>query len=513
MSVFPTWVLQMYLSGAWVDISADVRQTQAIACEYGIRSDDPNERVAETGKLTFGLNNSARNSAATLGYYSPLNASKRTGYDFNAPVRWKLTYGSDTSYKFRGKLSDINPTPGLYGPRDVPCTALDWMDDAASIDLPDLATQLGQREDELVTTILDAMDSDDQPAARSIETGLETFPYALDGGAASSQRPKVRDALIQIARSSFGHGYPKGDATQGGTFMWENRRHRAANPTVQITLSDADCERTGMAVPSSRDDIISSVQVFVRPTKVDASATTVLYSLQSAQTLVQPGETNDTLFGPYRDPTNNDQIGGTAQVNPVATTDYTMNAAADGSGADLTANFTVTASFTGLGVRFPAITNAGPTAGYITKLQVRGKGIYRYDAMIEVAVPGAYGTRPFVLEMPFQNSTNVGADIATYLSQILSSPFARVKQVRFLANKSASLMSAAILREPGDRIALSETVTGINAQFTINGVGLELQPGGILYCTWWLESTVGQQYWLWGIAGSSEWGTTTVYGF
>jgi hypothetical protein len=495
----------------WVDVSADVRTTEPIVCEYGIQGSDPTDRVASTGKLSFALDNSEYNSASTRGYYSPLHASKRGGFDFNKRVRYRLTSGANVSYKFLGRLADILPTPGVYDDRVAHCVALDLMDDYARLDLPDLAAQLNKRSDELVTAILDGLSLDDQPTARAIETGLETYEIALDGGATGT-RPKVREVLNQICLSEFGYCYVKGDTTQGGTFTFESRHHRAANPTVEITLTDALFDRAGIVVPGKRDEIYSTVQVFVRPTRVDAAATTVLYSLQTTTTLVQPGATLDTLFGPYRDPANNDQIGGTAQVTPVATTDYTMNTASDGSGVDLTANFTVTASYTGVGVRW-TIVNNGTVAGYVTKLQLRGKGIYRYDALIEVAVEGTYGQRVLTLDMPFQNNTNVAGDVGSYLSQILSSPFAHVPSVRFLANKSDALMAAAILREPGDRIALSETVSGVDAEFTINRVRLELQPGGLLWCTWGLEPASSQRFWLLGVAGASELGNTTVLGF
>lgn len=49
---------------------------------------------------------------------------------------------------------------------------------------------------------------------------------------------------------------------------------------------------------------------------------------------------------------------------PVATTDYIMNAAADGSGADLTANFTVLATYGTDSVDYE-IKNNGVTQGYI----------------------------------------------------------------------------------------------------------------------------------------------------
>lgn len=509
MSALATYALEMYLSGAWVNVlnQGDIRSQAPIVAAYGIQGSTPNDRIASTGELDFALDNSVSNSAGVQSYYSPLSSVKRTGYDFNIPVRFTLSHGATSGVKFRGKLSEIMPTAGVDADLMVPCKALDWFDDAATLDLPDLPVQLSKRGDEIVTAILDGLAAGDQPIARDIETSLETFAIALDG-AVTGGRPKVRETLNQLALSDAGYCYTLGD----GTIRYENRHHRALNPTVEITLDGNTIAPGGIVVPGSRDDIYSSVQIAVKPTETDAAATTVVYALENTTTLVQPGVTLGTIFGAYRDPSNRDIIGGTDTVDPVATTDYTMNAAQDGSGANLTASFTVTASRTGRGVRF-SITNNGSVAGYITKLQLRGKAIYRYDAMVEVAVAGAYGTRPLQVVMPFQNNVNVAESWAAFLANILSTPFAHVRSVTFCASKSTALMQAAILREPGDRIEIAELVTAVDAPFTINSVRLECQPGGIVWCTWGLEPAARQRYWLWGIDGSSNWGLSTVYGW
>jgi hypothetical protein len=335
----------------------------------------------------------------------------------------------------------------------------------------------------------------------------------LDGGTFDTSRPKVREVLSQLARSGFNYAYIRGDDTGGGTFTWENRHHRVLNRLLIVSLTDAEIVRGGLSVPGSRDDIVSTVEVIVRPTRVDSDATTVLYSLESATVLIQAGETNTSLFGPYRDPDSNDQIGGTAQIPPVAYTDFTMNSQADGQGSDLTGNFSVTASTTGLGVRF-SINNHGGQPGYVTLLQLRGKGIYRFDAVVNVPVPGAsYGTNVLTMEMPLQNSVNVAADIANYLAVIHSTPFAKVPAVRFLATRNDTLLEAAIIGEPGHRIGMVETVTGVSAEFAINSVRIEWFNDGRLYCTWGLELRSNELYWQLGIAGGSELGQTTYLGY
>lgn len=510
--ILPTVTLELFIGSpaAWVNVMSDV--AEHIICSYGIDGDTANDRIASAGRLAFSMNNSELNSAKTLGYYSPLNASKRTGFDFNLPVRFKISYGGDTSYKFLGKLSDIEPIPGKHGPRLVHCAALDWFNDAAQIVCPDLGAQEDIRSDALVSLILDALDADDQPAARSIETGLEVFALALDGSASGS-RPTVREVLNQICMSEFGYCYPKGDSTQGGTFVFESRVHRQANPSVTFTLTDALLDAGGtFDLPSSRDDVYSRFHVTVHPVSIDPSPTTVLYSLQTTEILMAPSETNDSLFGPFRDPTTNEQIGGIDTVDPEAVTDYQMNSLPNGSGTDHTADFTVTATRTGGGVRW-TITNNGNEPAYITRLQLRGKEIRRYETVYEKTVANAYGNRVLDVDLPFQNNANFAGDVANHLSDIEAVPYAHIKSVRFNANLDASRMQAAILREPGDRVRVTETVTGIDALFTINRVELEYQLGGILWCTWGLEPALAVSYWQLGVSSHDALGSETILAF
>lgn len=466
--------------GGTTSAGRDVLVKSGIICSYGIDGNEPTDRVGSTGYLRWSMNNSAANSAGVLGYYSPFHPNKRAGWDFNIGIRFWLRYDTTTVYKHRGKLSDILPEPGEHETRSVRCQSLDWLDDAARITVPDLAAQTSKRSDQLLTTILDALDV--QPVARDFDTGVGTYAYALDGG--SGQNLTVREELNKIAMSEQGYIYIAGDSTQGGTLKFEARGARTLNNTTSFTLDNDMYHNGGLIVTGGRDDIYSTVQVIVHPTTVDAAATTVLFALSTTSTLVRAGATVDTIFGPYRNTETNEACGGVEMVTPVATTDYTMNTAEDGSGTDLTGSFTVTASYTGQGVRYTIVNGSG-SDGYITKLQARGKGVYRSDVIVERTVAGGYGDRVLTLDLPYQSSVNNATKIAENLSTLLSSPSARIRSVKFNANRSAAFMEAAVLREPGDRIAISETVTGLSdALFVINRCTYELYEQGILWCTW-----------------------------
>jgi hypothetical protein len=73
----------------WTDISSDV--CGEIRVRYGMTGAKPNDRVASTGTMTFALDNSAKNSAQKVGYYSPSHNNKRAGFKLGMGVRLGLT--------------------------------------------------------------------------------------------------------------------------------------------------------------------------------------------------------------------------------------------------------------------------------------------------------------------------------------------------------------------------------------------------------------------------------------
>lgn len=501
--------------GEWVDITTECRAIAPIVLEYGTFSDDPTDLVAGAGSLSFALNNADSNAAKIRGWYSPLHAQRRGGFDFNIPVRLRISDGVTESYKFAGRLADILVEPGVHENKLVRCTALDLMDDYGRLPVPPLATQFSKRGDELIQQILNALPAELQPTNRSIETGLETHAIAFDRAEEESQT--IREAINDICASEMATAAFIGTTTPGGgLFVFRNRQNPVSD-TLVMHHFETDIARGGLEVPGSRDDLVSRVQVFVHPTRVDAAAV-VLYDLQTTSTLVGAGQTNDSIFGPYRDPSNpGDRVGGTDMIQPVATTDYLMNTAQDGSGTDVTANVTVTASYTGSGVRF-TITNNGAVAGYITKLQARGKGIYRFTAVIERDVPNVpYGHRVLQVEMPYQNNVNTGTDVANYLTNVLSRSLSRVRSVSFYANKNSTLLGAMLVGEPGRRVAVTEEMTGLDAaEFIIAGVRLEIAQARLglgIWCTWFLKPADTQRYWVLGVLGADALGDETVLGY
>ena len=506
------------VGGGWTNITADVLLGETpLMLRYGIPRNGPMDRVADVGTASFWLDNSAKNSGGLVGYYSPLNSNVRSGFAFGIGVRIRFTFGGVTYYKWRGTLKDIDPVPGISRERVTRCLAVDWMEQAAEAQIRDVAVQIAKRSDEVFSAVLAKITT--QPAASLIYVGIDTFAYALDN--LGGDRTVAMSLFQDIALSELGFVYQKGNTTQGGTLVFENRQTRMTVTTNSVTLTNT---MVGLEVPRSLEQVFNRVEVVTIPRSIDAAATTVLYSITVPQSTAISGGASVTIWGDYRDPNQTAVwVGGTAMVAPVATTDYTMHANADGTGANLTANFTVTATFFGSVVML-VIANTGATAGFITKLQCRGKGLYRYASQTSRSDNSSsqttYGLRSITVPMPYQADSAIGQGAADYLTNLYASPLNQVNSVTFEANDSSTLLTAALAREISDRIGVEETVTGVTTTagggatrgWYINGVAFEVYPanqGPQIRCTWTLFPSDAAAYWVLDQTGASELNVST----
>lgn len=492
---------------SWTDVSADVLTgSDPLHARYGIGGVGPVDKVASSGLFTFTMNNAATNSAGLVGYYSPAHANCRSGFNLGIPVRWELSYGGTTYYKFRGFLRSIVPLPGSARERETRVTATDWLDTAAIIMVSGVPAQIAQSSTEAFRVVTDAMSV--PPAAVDLESGAETFEYAID-----APNRKVLTEYGRIAMSEMGQIYMRGDTTQGGTLCYESRAHR------QIATTDATFASTMQELELEYDlkETINLIRVTIYPRQVDTAATTVLYALTGTKQVIGPGETI-VIEGRYKDPSNPvAQAGGIDLVTPVATTDYTLNVSDDDSGPDLTSYLTVDVVTGGSSTVF-TLTNEASQPGYLTKLQIRGRGIYTY-APITIERQDApsvreIGARALDLDMPYQSSVNTATSVGDYLLNIYVNRLPAVRRLTIAADRNATLLVQALAREVGDRVAFSEAVTGAttDAAYYIQNVDLTL-GGGQFTCAWGLTpSSETGVFWLLGETGFGELDETTYLG-
>jgi hypothetical protein len=229
------------------------------------------------------------------------------------------------------------------------------------------------------------------------------------------------------------------------------------------------------------------------------------------------------VTGRYNDPDQEaESVAGIDMVTPVATTDYLMNEASDGSGADLTAYLSITATYGVNGVEYE-LENNNPIStitGYVTKLQARGKGVYtyrpvenerRYDASIAVD-----GKRTLNLTMSYQDNPLVGESFTDNLLDIYMVKRLVIDSFSFVANSSQFLMNAFMDLQVNDKISVVKDSADIDEEYFISAINFTIEEGGAVYVTYELRtaSTIPTgNYWKIGDSGYSEIGETTWIGF
>lgn len=493
-----------YLATLWTDVSADVSGDK-MTMHWGITGSGPTDRIASPGLCQFALLNQ-NNAAHLLGYYSPLNSNCRTGFTHGVLTRVSFVFNSTTYRRFYGKIISIDPTPGRYRERQTKVIIGDLQHDIVNTELRNVTLQVTKTEAELQKTLLLALPPTAQPVAIDLDTGLDTSPYAFDtlGAGVAAIRP-----IGDLINSVIGFEY----ISPTGVYRYENRQTRQLK-TTSVSFSD---NMVDLTMPSSLDLAFNHIRATFHPKTIDAAATTVLWLQTGTPPSVAAAETIVIWGDYYKAGDQKVKIGGTAQVNPVATTDYLANTLADGSGTNKTANVTVTATYFASSVKF-TITNNDAAAVFITFLQCRGKGLYDYSPVtVESLSTQPYGDRPINIDMPYQASYNTAKGLADYLLAQFESLTNQAQEIVFSPQRSSTFMSAALTVQIGDRVSIMETVTGANSDVFVQGIELTSEPtrrGPRLTCKLRLASaTYFDSVWLLEDAVYGLLDTTTILGF
>ncbi len=478
----PTVVVEVELSGfggGWTAITSDVLMSPGVVVRYGVSSSSPFDRVASTGSLSFFLNNSAGNSGATLGYYSPNNASCRSGWDLGIRCRLTLTDPNTlVQYpRFHGRIDSIDPAPGVRRQRTVAVTVVDWIDEAARWKM---TPAIGEQVDRDWSTIFDAIvdEMPFAPLAVAADSGNENYPYATDTSEISKQTALTE--LRKLANSEFGMIFVMGS----GTLRMENRHARMLTAASNWTLTEGHFQELEM--PTSRDDIVNTIRVKTHPRRVDSIANVIVYNQENVIRF-EIAETK-RLMGQYRDQTTGATIGATEIQALVAGIDFIANTEEDGSGSDCSSNFFIIPAYGSNGARLD-VTNLNGTVAFVTTLRLTGKGIYDYGETIHEATDSTsvttYGEHAIEFDMPYQVNAEVGQAAADYLLEKMKDPLAQARTIR-VAGRDETRLTQILALDISDRVTLSETVTGVNDQFIVNGVELRILSTGTVDATYTL---------------------------
>lgn len=501
--------LEMYLSGSWVDVTADVRTTIPIHAKRGLGGSGPSDRVALPGVFEYALDNSEANSGAKLGYYSPDNSNLRAGFGLGTLVRLKFVSGGVTFYAWRGRIKTLDPLAGKYLSRVTNVACADYMDQFSIHKLHLIPVQVAQREDQIIPVIVSNIPI--APLNTSYAVAPDTFPYALHD--VQDENTFAITALQKLAQTDLGYIFVTGNMTDGEMLVYESRQDRAKRTTVSAVLNDS---MIGLTLQHDSLTIGNSFKVTVFPGKVDAAPTTVLASLQNEIPL-NPSE-SQMITMRYRDPSGAaTRISGINMTTPlVADTNYKASSISGDGGNDKNGDLGNSVVFGGNSADV-TITNNGAGIIYVNKLTLTGQGLYLYDPLeystADTASQAKHGDYTVVFNLAYQTSPNVARDFANHLIGAYKDPHTRITGVTFIANSSAALMTAAMTCDIGSRVTITETVSGINRDFFINAVDYVVNPGNILIVTWLLEPASAGQVWLLDDPLFSILDSTTKLGF
>jgi hypothetical protein len=491
----------------WLDISGDVLQSDGITLDWGIPENRPLARTATAGSMTFTLNNAGKR-------YSPDSGSGRSGWGLGTPIELRVVYDNTRYIRFHGFVSEIRLQGDVNGSKRAYVTALDWMEYATKYPLKTPAIQTSQPGNVAISTIVAGMPV--APLSTSYDTGVNVFPALFDS---VSPYTRALSEFAKIAQSELGFVYVRHSGTYGEELVFENNGHRNGQVALteypiatgdasawlmengdyaldengdrilldQVGSFTAAASQTGMDVTYA-DNLINQVTVTAYPKRIDPTGTPViLYNLPNAMQIGR-GQTL-TFKGTYSDPVGGARANAisSTMVTPVATTDYLLNTAANGSGTNKTADATVVAVFSTADVEW-TITNGSTEICYITKLQARGYGVYvdnPIDGVLEdSASQTLYGVIPLGIPQPYQRDLDFGKRYGEYILDANKKPYTKLNSVSFIGNKSSGFLQAGLNLDVGDKIHITEAQTGIDGDYYIQGVRMHIAAGNIISWAW-----------------------------
>jgi hypothetical protein len=275
-----------------------------------------------------------------------------------------------------------------------------------------------------------------------------------------------------------------------------------------------------MSEPVDRMDVrlaVPSVINLARVTVYPVETVGTLMTLWQARTVLRiaPGQTR-VVIAPFRDE-NGERVAAVDVAEPVATTDYTVNDMADGSGFNYTSSphFSLDTSIEATRAIF-TLENTATGPLFVTLLRIRGKPIRVWDPITveesDSTSQAAYEVRAAVLDLPMQADEVFGQSYAEYLVGRFKDPFLAVDQVVIRGQETVGNVNVFSL-ELMDKVVVNEAQSGADMlQHWIRGVEYDI-TGRTFEVTLYLERADDRQYWLLGQQGYGELGVSTRLGF
>lgn len=455
------------------------------------------------------------------GLYTPSNASGSLSGNLkpNRKVmfEWLQTTGFSYSFPFTftggpawtGFVDSITPAPDVIGNKEMILRAIGPLGMVNAEDVR-VGMNTSVRSDVAFGKVLDAAGwpTDD----RELDTGNTTFGrwwVNLKAGL---------EALREIEASEGGFIYE----TRDGKIVFQERqaRFKAPHTSSTGTWSDASGAATPYQAITAEDplpQIFNVLEAEVRNYTVgslavlwtlpEASGTSNSPSIAGGQTLVFTAR-----FPNPQSATN--AVAVNEWTTPVATTDVLLNAAADGTGTNLTSSLSISvdaADKLGQTMKI-SVTNDGATDAFVTKLQARGTPITTSDPVIMSAEDAtsitAFGRQRYPNPAPWIPTTSEAQNWADFNLGIYKDPL-RILTVTLLAHRD-DCQDEVFRADIGDRVTIvanNDTALGINEDFFIEREMHRIDGHGFHTATYTLSpASILGGFW---VLGTSKLGVAT----
>ena len=309
---------------------------------------------------------------------------------------------------------------------------------------------------------------------------LETAFFTID--IFTRYRKAPLSIMREIALQELGgHLY----AAKDGKVTFKNRWYRTGLASSGTIGLGQDLEARAFNLSLSLDDYVDQVEFTRAGLDID-DATTVLYTLTPTGRAVAPGASSalNTIHGEF-------SVAGKDIVTPVATTDWVFNSEPDGSGIDRTGIVTVD-SFQSYGGGFSiTFNNADASTVYLTQLQIRGKQIRRSNDERKIIVTAS---NPLISDQVLQETYdwNDDADLIRAYANLKAAVLntVRPRPPVIITPSDNTQLTLALNTELGAKYRLLDTSglnpTGVDAQFHVEKIKLDLKPKTLPQITWHL---------------------------
>lgn len=458
---------------SWTDISDYHRGD--IPFRWGMLSNRPLDRVAQTGTMTFELIN-------TTGRFTPGADAALAGWKKGVPVKLVLSYGGEDYTRWRGVIDDIDPVLGVGGEPYVVVSCVDWMDAAARTPLESTGIEENKTADEALDTLVALAPT--APQNTDFDDGVEEFPTVFD---VVGSKTKLYAEFMKLALSEMGYIYLTKDKADGETLVFEsvqarNGRTLLIGGDIYFALTEYEGEVDTFTLTIDNDMLESQVEygkqlinrlgVYANPRRIDSS-NKVLFSLDEP-IRVASGETIE-VSGTYTDPDTGLQVNAKDMQPPSYTTSPSLP------------GLTVT-DFPYGPAGFTHTWENADSEGEITGYECEGKGIYIYNPVERIQTDDDsiddYGYQNARLNQAYKNTIYSGAVVAKKIVEFYKTPRTLLNEVRFCANVSDEWMRVMLQADVGDRIAIKDDQAGIDNWHYIQGIEHELLAGGIIMSRW-----------------------------